>query len=245
MVEQTSQTVASGLWGLDRVDQVLLPLSATYSHGGTGARVTAYVIDTCIATAHPDFKGRAANVFDAFGGSGEDCNGHGTHVARTIGGETHGVAKDVAWPGSACWTATAWAPIPASSPGSTGSPRTPLDRPVGNLSLGGNYSSALKTAVSALSGGGVTVVVAAGNDNVRASTTSPTSTPAALTVAASDRRDYKPSFSNHGTSVDLYAPGLGITSSWLNGATASLNGASMAAPHVTGVAVLCKGDMAI
>ena len=244
-----TQTIApgSGLYGLDRTDQRALPLSGGYSSTSTGTGVRAYVVDTGIATAHPDFGGRAVNVYDAFGGTGEDCHGHGTHVAGTLGGATHGVAKGVALRGvrvlgcdgsgsvSGMIAALDWL-------------RTHAQRPaVANLSLGAGYSGALNSAVTALSDSGVLVAVAAGNSGASACGYSPASATAALTVAASDSTDTRAPFSNSGSCVDLYAPGVGITSDWYLGGTRAMSGTSMASPHVAGVAALYKsahGDAA-
>ncbi len=243
-----TQTVAKGggLYGLDRTDQRALPLSGSYTYGRTGSGVSAYVIDTGIATGHPAFGGRARNVFDAFGGNGQDCNGHGTHVAGTIGGSTYGVAKGVALRGvrvldcggsgstSGIIAGIEWVRANAVKPA------------VANMSLGGGYSSALNTATNNLSSSGVFVAVAAGNENQNACNVSPASASAPTVVAASDKTDTRASFSNYGSCVELYAPGVAITSTWLNGGTSTISGTSMASPHVAGVAALYKsgGDAA-
>ena len=244
-----AQTIAagSGLYGLDRSDQRSLPLSGSYTYASTGSGVQAYVVDTGLATAHPDLGGRARNVYDALGGTGEDCHGHGTHVAGTLGGATHGIAKSVQLRGVRV--------LGCDGSGSTSGViaaldwlRTNAQRPaVANLSLGGSYSSALDTAVTSLSDSGVLVAVAAGNANASACKSSPASAAAAVTVAASDSTDTRASFSNYGSCVDLYAPGVGISSAWYTGGSRALSGTSMASPHVAGVAALYKatyGDAA-
>lgn len=232
---------SGGLWGLDRVDQRNRPLSGGYTYGTTATDVTAYVIDTGIATSHADFGGRARNVYDALGGNGQDCQGHGTHVAGTIGGSTYGVAKGVQLRGlrvlgcdgrgstSGIIAAVDWVAANAQKPA------------VANMSLGGGFSSALNAAVDRLSASGVSVAVAAGNENQNACNVSPASADSAVSVAASDRDDAKASFSNFGTCTDLYAPGVGVTSAWLNGGTNTISGTSMASPHVAGVMALYKG----
>ena len=227
-------------WGLDRIDQTALPLSRTYTYTRNGAGVTAYVIDTGLQANHPDFGGRAANVYDALGGNGNDCNGHGTHVAGTIGGTTWGVAKGVALRGMRVLGCTG----SGSTSGIIGALnwlRTNAVRPaVANMSLRGGRSSSLNTAANNLANSGVFLAVAAGNENQNACNVSPASAAAAYTTAASDRTDLKASFSNWGSCVDGYAPGVSIKSAWLSSSTRTISGTSMATPHVAGVGALYK-----
>ncbi len=226
-------------WGLDRMDERNLPLSRSYTYTGTGLGVWAYVIDTGIAN-HGDFGGRAVKVFDAFGGDGTDCNGHGTHVAGTIGGATYGVAKQVWLRGVRV--------LDCEGTGSDSSIIAGLDwvllnhiKPaVANMSLIGPWSSALNTATTNLSNAGVYVAVAAGNWNYPACFFSPASATATYTTAATDSNDVRANFSNYGDCVDGYAPGVNIKSAWLNGTTTTISGTSMASPHVAGVAALYK-----
>ena len=229
-------------WGLDRIDQRNRPLSATYTYNFTGAGVRAYVIDTGIRTSHTQFGRRASNVFDAFGGSGADCNGHGTHVSGTIGGSTYGVAKSSMPRGvrvldcngsgsnSGVIAGVDWVRLNHIAPA------------VANMSLGGGISSALDTAVNNLHNANVTIAVAAGNSNANACNSSPARAANAITVGSTTTTDARSSFSNFGTCLDLFAPGSGILSSWFssNTATATLSGTSMASPHVAGVAALYK-----
>ena len=229
-------------WGLDRIDQRSRPLNAIYTFNHTGAGVFAYVIDTGILTAHTQFGGRAANVFDAFGGNGQDCNGHGTHVSGTIGGSTYGVAKSVNLRGVRV--------LNCSGSGSNSGViagvdfvRTNHSNPaVANMSLGGGASSALDTAVNNLSNSGVAIAVAAGNSNTNACNSSPARAANAITVGATTTTDARASFSNFGTCLDIFAPGQGILSAYATSttATATLSGTSMASPHVAGVAALYK-----
>jgi subtilisin family serine protease len=245
MRASTTQTMdASGQpWGLDRIDQTAAALSRTYTYTARGAGVTAYVIDTGIATGHTDFGGRARNVYDALGGSGADCNGHGTHVAGTIGGTTYGVAKSVQLRGVRV--------LNCSGSGSTSGIIRALDwvrvnaaRPaVANMSLGGGFSASLNTAANNLANSGVFLAVAAGNENQNACNVSPASATAAYTTAASASNNTRASFSNYGSCVDGYAPGVSIKSAWYTGGTNTISGTSMASPHVAGVGALYKSSV--
>jgi len=229
-------------WGLDRIDQRNRPLNASYTFNWTGAGVFAYVIDTGIRTTHTQFGTRAANVFDAFGGNGQDCNGHGTHVSGTIGGSTFGVAKSVNLRGVRV--------LNCSGSGSNSGVIAGVDfvrlnhsnPAVANMSLGGGISSALDTAVNNLANSGVVIAVAAGNSNTNACNSSPARAANAITVGATTTTDARASFSNFGSCLDIFAPGQGILSSYStsNTATATLSGTSMASPHVAGVAALYK-----
>jgi subtilisin family serine protease len=241
-------TQTSAPWGLDRVDQRALPFSGTYSSTATGAEVTAYIIDTGIRLDHSDFVGRVSSGFDAVdGGSADDCNGHGTHVAGTVGGSTYGVAKGV--------SLVAVRVLNCAGSGTNAGVIAGIDwvtadhqagRPaVANMSLGGGASAALDSAVSRSIADGVSYAVAAGNGNAQgtpqnACNSSPARVTAALTVGATDRTDKPASFSNYGSCVDLFAPGVSITSDWYTTAAAinTISGTSMATPHVAGVAAL-------
>lgn len=236
-------TQANPPWGLDRIDQRNLPLSASYTYNWTGAGVRVYVIDTGIRTTHTQFGGRASNVFDAFGGSGADCNGHGTHVAGTVGGSTYGVAKSSLLRGVRV--------LNCSGSGSTSGVIAGVDwvrqnhiaPAVANMSLGGGVSTALDNAVNNLSNAGVAIAVAAGNNNgANACSFSPARAVNVITTGSTTISDARSSFSNIGTCLDIFAPGSSILSAWYtsNTATATLSGTSMASPHVAGVAALYK-----
>jgi subtilisin family serine protease len=241
-------TQTSAPWGLDRVDQRVLPFSGTYSSTATGAEVTAYIIDTGIRLDHSDFVGRVSSGFDAVdGGSADDCNGHGTHVAGTVGGSTYGVAKGVSLVAVRvlnCAGSGTNAGVIAGIDWVTANHQAGAPA-VANMSLGGGASSALDSAVKRSISDGVTYAVAAGNGNPLgvpqdACAGSPARVTAALTVGATDRSDAPAPFSNYGACVDLFAPGVGITSDWCTSTTATntMSGTSMATPHAAGVAAL-------
>jgi subtilisin family serine protease len=244
-------------WGLDRIDQraaltVADPSNNSYSYTNTGAGVTAYVIDTGIQLSNTDFVGRVSSGTDAVdGGSADDCNGHGTHVAGTIGGTKYGVAKQVRLVAVRvldCRGSGRTSDVVAGIEWVTTNHVTPA---VANMSLGGGWSDALNKAVDSSIAHGVTYAVAAGNGDSRgvpqdACSSSPAGVDAALTVGATDKTDAAASFSNYGKCVDLFAPGVGITSDWYsrksNTATNTISGTSMATPHVAGVAALYLED---
>ncbi len=226
-------------WGLDRIDQKSLPLNSSYSYTQTGSGVTAYIVDTGILSTHQQFTGRVLAGYTAIsdGKGTNDCNGHGTHVAGTVGGSTYGVAKNVNL-------------VPVRIFGCDGSGASSnviagLDwilkngkKPaVVNMSLGGSANASLDTAVENLFNNGYVMVVAAGNSNTDACSSSPARVSKAVTVAATDATDTRASYSNYGSCVDIFAPGSQINSSWIGGNTATkvLNGTSMATPHVAGV----------
>jgi hypothetical protein len=239
---ETNDTQTGATWGLDRIDQRDLPLNSTYTFANRGAGVHAYIIDTGVRPTHSQFTGRVGNGYTAIndGRGSADCNGHGTHVAGTVGGSTHGVAKQV--------TLHAVRVLDCAGSGSNSGVIAGVNwvaanhvKPaVANMSLGGGASSALDSAVSNSIAAGVTYAVAAGNENQNACNVSPARTAAALTVGATTSTDARSSFSNFGTCVDIFAPGSSITSAWYTTdlATNTISGTSMASPHVAGAAAL-------
>jgi serine protease len=225
---------ASPTWGLDRIDQRDLPLDNNYHYDYDGTGVTAYVVDTGVLNSHNEFGGRASSGYDFIDNDSDatDCNGHGTHVAGTIGGSTYGVAKNVNIVGvrvlncsgsgsnSGVISGINWVKNNASGPS------------VANMSLGGGASQATDDAVNAAVAAGISFVVAAGNNNSNACNYSPARAADAITVGSTTSSDARSSFSNYGTCLDIYAPGSSITSAWYtsNSATNTISGTSMAAP---------------
>jgi subtilisin family serine protease len=217
-IMHTTVTQTNATWGLDRIDQRDRPLNGTYVYASTGSGVTAYVIDTGIRRTHTQFGGRAVHGFTAIndGRGSTDCNGHGTHVAGTIGGSVHGVAKSV--------RLVAVRVLGCNGSGTTSgviagvnyvsNNHTSTNPAVANMSLGGGASSALDSAVNNSITDGVTYAVAAGNSNTNASGSSPARVGAAITVGSSTSTDARSSFSNFGSVVDIFAPGSSITSAW-------------------------------
>jgi len=235
-------TQLNATWGLDRIDQDNLPLNSTYTYSNTGAGVRAYIIDTGIRTTHSEFGGRATFGVNYAGGKNDDCHGHGTHVAGTVGGTTYGVAKAVqliavkvlncAGSGSTTGVVSGinWVKQDATTSAST----------VANMSLGGGVSATIDAAVTSAVSAGITFAVAAGNSNADACNYSPARVPSAITVGATTSTDQRASYSNFGNCLDIFAPGSSITSAWKNSNTATntISGTSMASPHVAGVAAL-------
>jgi subtilisin family serine protease len=239
----TVGTQANATWGLDRIDQQALPLSTTYGYAGEGAGVTAYIIDTGILTEHTEFGGRAAFGANYADRKDTDCNGHGTHVAGTVGGAAYGVAKRVRLVGVKVLNCRGSGTNSGVIAGIDWVAQNRVRPAVANLSLGGGASLAVDQAVGRLVGAGVFVAVAAGNESQDACNASPARAPEATTVGATTRTDARASYSNFGKCVDIFAPGSAITSAWHTGTAAinTISGTSMASPHVAGAGALYLG----
>lgn len=229
-------------FGLDRIDQRDLPLNGNYSYTPTGMGVNAYIIDTGIRVTHTEFGGRAVLAYDVIGDgqNGNDCHGHGTHVAGTVGSLTYGVAKDVRLYSVRvmdCRGSGSFSGLIAAIDWVTANHVKPA---VANMSLSGGASPSVNAAVSNSVAAGVIHAVAAGNSNADACNYSPSGAPDAITVGATTSADGRSSFSNFGTCVDIFAPGSSITSTTIASDTSTgvMSGTSMASPHVAGVAAL-------
>jgi subtilisin family serine protease len=219
-----------------------LPLDASFTTTGSGKGVTAYIVDTGIETAHSEFGGRATTGFDAIpdGRAGQDCNGHGTHVAGTTGGATYGVARSVSLVSVRvldCQGNGTWAGILAGFDWVVKNAKQPA---VLNASLGGPASRAVDDAANAVTASGVLPVVAAGNESANACDVSPARAGQVVAVGAIDPQDRQTDFSNFGECLWMYAPGAAVRSAALGGGSVELDGTSMASPHVAGVAALYK-----
>ncbi|OIW27679.1 subtilisin-like protein [Coniochaeta ligniaria NRRL 30616] len=236
----TTQTGAP--WGIARISHKAAGSTSYVYDTSAGAGTCAYVIDTGIYTAHSQFGGRATFLYNAVDSSNTDGNGHGTHVAGTIGSTTYGVAKKT--------NLYAVKVLDSSGSGTTSGviagmnfvatdakTRSCPNGTVANMSLGGGVSTAINSAAKAIVNAGVFLAVAAGNDNTNAANSSPASEPTVCTVGATTSGDARASYSNYGAIVDIFAPGTNILSTWIGStsATNTISGTSMATPHITGL----------
>ncbi|WP_428965021.1 S8 family peptidase [Micromonospora fluostatini] len=233
-------------WGLDRIDQRYLPLDNRYSYPNTAPTVHVYVVDTGVRATHTDFTGRVTGGIDLVDGSlpADDCNGHGTHLAGTIGGVRHGVAKEVLIHPVRVLGCTGSGTVATIVAGLDWIAANAVRPAVVELAIGGPANSALDAAVTNTILRGITVVTTGGSSNGNACSYSPGRVPAALTVVGTSVTDARLSSGNHGSCVDLYAPGASITSTWhtTDTATNTISGGSSASAHVAGCAALALSD---
>lgn len=234
--QQSCSTQKGATWGITRTSEKVLDPDGLYSYAVDGTGTTVYVIDTGIYIEHNEFGGRARWGTNTVDQKVTDGNGHGTHCAGTIGGATYGMAKNANLVAVKVLSDSGSGSTQGVIDGIAWSVKDKKGPALGSMSLGGGKSATLNSAVSNAVSQGLIMVVAAGNDNRDACNYSPASAPEAITVAASDNKDTKATFSNFGTCVQLFAPGVAITSAWI-GSPSSINtisGTSMACPHVAG-----------
>ncbi|RBJ00615.1 S8 family peptidase [Micromonospora provocatoris] len=238
MTTQGTQTGAT--WGLDRIDQRNLPLNSTYTYPNTASNVRAYIIDTGIRTTHSDFGGRATWGTNTVDTNNTDCNGHGTHVAGTVGGTKYGVAKSVRLVAVKVLNCSGSGTTAGVISGVNWVTSNAVKPAVANMSLGGGASTTLDNAVANSINSGITYALAAGNSSANACNSSPARVASAITVGATTSTDARASYSNYGSCVDIFAPGSSITSAWRTSDTSTntISGTSMASPHVAGAAAL-------
>jgi subtilisin family serine protease len=242
-VVTTQGTQTGATWGLDRIDQRSLPLNGTYTYPNTASNVRAYIIDTGIRISHSDFGGRATWGTNTVDSNNTDCNGHGTHVAGTVGGAKYGVAKGVRLVAVKVLNCSGSGTTAGVVSGVNWVTSNAVKPAVANMSLGGGASSTLDNAVANSISSGVTYGIAAGNSSANACNYSPARVASAITVGATTSSDARASYSNYGSCLDIFAPGSSITSDWRTSDTATntISGTSMATPHVVGAAALVLG----
>ncbi|KCV68475.1 hypothetical protein H696_04769 [Fonticula alba] len=238
---------SNATWGLDRSDQASLPLNSKFNYyDSAGSGVNVYVVDTGINHGHTDFGGRAKNGYNFHGGNSNanDDNGHGTHCAGTVGGKTWGMAKKATLYSVKVLGANGSGSLSNVAAGVSWHKKSSNKKTIASMSLGGGANNTVDNAVRSAITAGVSVIVAAGNENRDACNSSPARVSTAVTVSASDKNDTRASFSNYGSCSHIFAPGVSITSTWIgsSSATKTISGTSMACPHVAGAAALMMGQ---